>query len=190
VGRTCLVCRHPEREEIEQALAQLSPYRTIARQWPEVSKDSVGRHRGAHLPPALSKALAREEEHAASDLLAVVRRAMGRVERLAQRLEEHGHDDKARAQLVQSTLAIGRLAETIGRMRGDVEQPAVVVVQDDRPHILAFIQQVVADPQAFAAARKFQQITDGVLEVEAAVVEESVEKGGNGDGGSPSEGGE
>jgi len=30
MGRTCLVCRHPEREEIEQALAQLSPYRTIA----------------------------------------------------------------------------------------------------------------------------------------------------------------
>jgi len=189
VGRTCLVCRHPEREEIEQALAQLSPYRTIARQWPEVSKDSVGRHRGAHLPPALSKALAREEEHAASDLLAVVRRAMGRVERLAQRLEEHGHDDKARAQLVQSTLAIGRLAETIGRMRGDVEQPAVVVVQDDRPMILAFVQQVVRDPKAFEAARQLQRITDGALEVEAEVVDERASSKGT-NGGSPSEGGE
>jgi len=113
---------------------------------------------------------------------------MGRVERLAQRLEEHGHDDKARAQLVQSTLAIGRLAETIGRMRGDVEQPAVVV-QSDRPMILAFVQQVVRDPKAFEAARRLQQITDGALEVEAEVVDERANgKGTN--GGLPSEGGE
>lgn len=47
--RACLVCQHPKRAELEEALVSGVPHTELARQF-GVSRWSVDRHRDAHLP--------------------------------------------------------------------------------------------------------------------------------------------
>jgi hypothetical protein len=47
--RSCMICRHPQRTAIEQALGDAIPLRIIADQW-SVSKSALIRHKQAHLP--------------------------------------------------------------------------------------------------------------------------------------------
>jgi hypothetical protein len=49
MSRTCTVCRHPDRNDIDAALRAGTPYRDIARRF-QLSKDAISRHRGNHLP--------------------------------------------------------------------------------------------------------------------------------------------
>ena len=119
--RTCTVCTHPDREEIDKALLDGGPYRVIAVRF-GASASAVYRHKREHLPRALVRAVeAREAEHganlldqlqdlqrralcildqaeAAGDLrtaLAAVREARGCVELLGkatgQLVEKHAH---------------------------------------------------------------------------------------------------
>ena len=53
--RTCTVCRHVQREQIEQDLLSGDSYRNIADRF-GTSKTALVRHRGAHLPRELVKA--------------------------------------------------------------------------------------------------------------------------------------
>ena len=53
--RTCTVCQHAKRNEIDAALIEHRPYRDIARRFGP-SKDALVRHHDNHLPAALVKA--------------------------------------------------------------------------------------------------------------------------------------
>ncbi len=53
--RTCTICRHPERQEIEIALLKGEAYRTIADRT-GTRKTSLLRHRREHLPAKLARA--------------------------------------------------------------------------------------------------------------------------------------
>ena len=56
--RTCTICSHPERIEIDKALAAAEEtLRTIADRWP-VSKTALMRHKAEHLPQRLEAAKA------------------------------------------------------------------------------------------------------------------------------------
>ena len=55
--RTCTVCRHAQRHEIEADLQAGSPYRDVARQY-SISKDAVSRHRASHVSLHTTPALA------------------------------------------------------------------------------------------------------------------------------------
>jgi hypothetical protein len=46
--RSCKICRHPKRDDIEADLRGGTPYRDIARRH-GVSKDAVSRHRANHI---------------------------------------------------------------------------------------------------------------------------------------------
>ena len=48
----CTICRHPKREEIEDALVRRVPMRRIARRY-GVSKSAVGRHIRSHVAEEL-----------------------------------------------------------------------------------------------------------------------------------------
>lgn len=56
MGRSCTICRHESKEEINKGLLAGQPYRTIAKHY-EASESSVFRHQQDHLPVALSKAI-------------------------------------------------------------------------------------------------------------------------------------
>ena len=71
MARTCTICRHAQRADIDKALVGHRPYRDIARQF-GTSKDALIRHHDNHLPAALVKAKdAAEVAHADSILTQV-----------------------------------------------------------------------------------------------------------------------
>jgi hypothetical protein len=55
VSRTCTICGHEQRHDIEVALVRRDSYRAIARRF-SVSKDALGRHAREHRPEALVRA--------------------------------------------------------------------------------------------------------------------------------------
>jgi hypothetical protein len=60
MARTCTVCRHESRVDIDKALLDGRPFRDIARQY-GLTKDSLLRHHDDHLAESLVKAKAAEE---------------------------------------------------------------------------------------------------------------------------------
>ncbi len=67
--RICTICRHPEREAINQALVAGEPLRNIAARF-GTSSSSVYRHQQEHLPVAMLKAAEAREVAHGGDLLA------------------------------------------------------------------------------------------------------------------------
>lgn len=68
MARTCTICRHAERENIDSALIARQPFRHIAEQH-KVSTSALVRHLDDHIPAALLKAKEAKEVAAADDLL-------------------------------------------------------------------------------------------------------------------------
>ena len=66
MARSCSVCSHPERAQIDGALIEGGSYRDIARQW-RVSKDAVARHK-PHIETAVAKAQEAREIRETSNL--------------------------------------------------------------------------------------------------------------------------
>jgi transposase len=66
--RTCSVCRHERRKEINFQLVAGTPYRDIAERF-GVTKSSLSRHAAEHLPKALERQKRRQEEGEAQSLL-------------------------------------------------------------------------------------------------------------------------
>ncbi len=69
--RTCTVCAHESRSEIDGVLVTGGPLRTIADRW-SVSKTALIRHKEDHLPAALVRARGAEEVARADVLLSQV----------------------------------------------------------------------------------------------------------------------
>ena len=64
----CTVCRHPQRNEIDHALIGGASERSTAKRF-DVSSGSIHRHKTAHLPISLTRALERRVEKEEDDLL-------------------------------------------------------------------------------------------------------------------------
>ena len=54
--RPCSICSHPERESIDQALAEKEPYRIVAKRF-ETSKAALQRHKQGHTPAPANASL-------------------------------------------------------------------------------------------------------------------------------------
>jgi hypothetical protein len=65
--RTCTICRHEKRDEVDEALVAGEPYRSIALRF-DTSHMAVKRHK-EHLPGKLVKAAERREERRGDSLL-------------------------------------------------------------------------------------------------------------------------
>jgi ATP-dependent exoDNAse (exonuclease V) beta subunit len=76
--RTCTVCAHPKRDEIEGQLVSQVGYRDIARQF-SVSKDALARHMADHLPEALLRAQEAQGEAEAINVLRELSRCAARL---------------------------------------------------------------------------------------------------------------
>jgi hypothetical protein len=69
--RTCTICAHKTRPDIDRALVERRPFRDIAAQY-KVSTSALVRHSDDHLPSSLLKAQAAREAANADALLAQV----------------------------------------------------------------------------------------------------------------------
>jgi hypothetical protein len=79
--RTCTVCKHPQRDDLDRALLAGESFRHIAARF-DTSTGALQRHKADHLPKKLMKAHEAQEILHADTLLADVRNAEGRSDRL------------------------------------------------------------------------------------------------------------
>ncbi len=70
--RTCTICTHAQRAEIEAALVAGTPYRDIARRY-GMSKDAVMRHASDHVAKQIAQAQEAREEAQALDVVRQLR---------------------------------------------------------------------------------------------------------------------
>ena len=89
MARTCTVCIHPAREEIDKALLDGGPYRRIAGRF-GASPSAVYRHKKDHLPKALIKAAEVREVQHGDDLLDQLRGLQERAVRILGQAEAAG----------------------------------------------------------------------------------------------------
>ncbi len=119
--RTCTVCEHPKRAEVDKALAGGASNRSVASLY-DVSEASVRRHKGNHLPARLVLAEKAAEVAEADDLLEQVRGLQARALSILDRAEESG----------ELRTALGAIREA----RGNLELLAKLLGElDDRPQI-------------------------------------------------------
>ncbi len=123
--RTCTVCTHPERHEIESALVNRSAsYRVIASQY-SITQAAVGRHvSGGHIAERLAKAREAEDAAKADELLMDVRRVQARTLIMLR--------DAERARDLRTALAAVREARNnialLAEMRGQLDRRPVMNV--------------------------------------------------------------
>jgi hypothetical protein len=147
VARTCSVCAHEKREEIDQALVTRTPYRNISKQF-SVSAAALSRHLNDHLPARLAKAQEAEEVAHADDLLAQVRDLQGRALAILDKAEESG-------ELITALRAIrearGNL-ELLGKLAGELQDGTTVNIHMN-PEWLELRALIVAAVEPYPEAR-------------------------------------
>jgi hypothetical protein len=89
MGRTCTICSHDERHQINVALVQREPYRHIASRH-NISTGALQRHSREHLPALLVKACEAIERDDAEDLAGEVIKVKEDVHRLKEKAEDEG----------------------------------------------------------------------------------------------------
>lgn len=120
--RSCTVCIHPQRANIEEALVGGGPLRDIARHW-SVSKDALSRHRAGHLPAALAQAKAAQEAARSDGLLAELDALRMDAKRIQQRAERLDNLTAALAAVREQS----RIIELLLRVAGELAESATTV---------------------------------------------------------------
>lgn len=122
--RTCTVCSHELRPEIERALVSGEPTRKIASRYESLSQAAVSRHSREHLPSSLARSQDAREVAEADDLLAQVR---GLQERTLAILETAEDTRQHRTALSAIKEARSNL-ELLGKLAGELDDSPTVNV--------------------------------------------------------------
>jgi hypothetical protein len=72
MARTCTICVHPQRSEIEAAIVAGTPYRAITKQFGS-SPAAITRHASEHISQAIKQSQAAKEEAQALDVVKQLR---------------------------------------------------------------------------------------------------------------------
>ena len=134
--RSCTVCTHKARAEIDRALVAGETFRNIAERF-GTSVAALHRHKADHLPVKLAKAQEAEEVAQADDLLEQVRDLQGRALAILDKAEEAG---ELRTELSAIREARGNL-ELLAKLLGELDdRPQVnVIVSAERLELRAII---------------------------------------------------
>ena len=157
--RTCTVCAHEDRAELEGTLIAGVSLRTIADRF-AVSKTALIRHKDAHLPPSLLKAKEAREEARADDLLSEVRGLQARTLAVLEAAEASGEHRTALAAIAEAR----RNLELLGKLAGELDQRPVVNVLVAAEWIVirtVLLEALSPYPQASAA------VAERLVELEA-----------------------
>jgi len=158
--RTCTICRHLQRAEIDRALIEHRPYRAIARQF-SASKDALIRHHDNHLPAALVKAKAAMEVADANKILEQVQDLRNRALTILNTAEGAG-DLRAALGAIRETRGC---LELLGKLAGELQ---------DAPTINLFISAEWLSVQAVILSA-LEPYADAKLAIASALED----KGGN-----------
>ena len=127
MGRSCTVCVHPAREEIDKTLVEGEANRRIASQY-SLSEASVRRHKGDHLPAALVKGKDAGEVVHGDSLLDQVQSLQGKALAILAQAEATGDLRVAVSAIREARGNLELLAKILGLMnvRHEVEIKPVV----------------------------------------------------------------
>lgn len=151
--RTCTVCHHGERHEIERALIGGEPLRSIARRF-DTTASALSRHRkGGHLPVSVVAVHQEQEAERADDLKGELLRLKDRLDRMLDAVEREGQAHL----FFRGTAEVRALVELLMKVTGQLdERPVVNLFQHpEMVQVVAVIQDEVPDPdqRARLAAR-------------------------------------
>src|SRR6266403_2811067 len=129
--RTCTVCRHPEREAINAALIAQEPFRRLASRT-GTTTGSLRRHKAAHLPLTLSRAVREVEVVQAMSLLEQMQMLQAKTMTILAKAEAAGdfhiallaiREGRANAELLERCLEKEREEGSVGsRLRCAAER--------------------------------------------------------------------
>ncbi len=145
--RSCSICLHPEREEINAALLSETPLRAMARRY-ATSKDALARHR-EHLPVHLVKASEAAEVAEADSLLEQVKHLQSRAVAILDKAEASGD---LRTALSAIREARGNL-ELLAKLLGELQQEGTVNVLVAAPEWLALRSLILEAIAPYPEAR-------------------------------------
>ncbi|MGO9666406.1 MAG: hypothetical protein ACLP66_24285 [Polyangia bacterium] len=143
--RTCTICKHSNRHEIDQALVSGCSFRDVARQY-ETSPSAVHRHR-SHILPAVAEAKQATDDAHADSLRDQLHGLVATAHRIGQAAEAK-HDLKTALAAVRE---LTRLVELTARMRGELPaQPVSVTVAPPKEMTLEEAAEILKSAPALA----------------------------------------
>jgi uncharacterized protein YllA (UPF0747 family) len=122
VPRTCTICTHEQRPEIDAALLNETPLRDMARRY-ATSKDALARHRD-HLPKQLVKAQEQEDVSQAIDVVKQLKAINGAT--LA--ILKEARADKNGELALKAVDRIQRQLELQAKLLGELQQEGTINV--------------------------------------------------------------
>ena len=143
--RKCLVCIHPDREEIDRTLIDGHSFRKISRHF-QIDKSSLFRHKRNHISKSLMKAEEVKEVTRSKNLWDQIESLRSNAERIAKKAEDKG-DYRAALLAVRE---LTRIVELLAKLQGDLKEQSVnVVVNAQWLELRATILSALEDyPQA------------------------------------------
>jgi len=115
VPRSCTLCEHPKREEIDRALVGETSNLSVSSVF-GVSESAVRRHKANHLPATLAKAHGAGEAARGDDLLADVRDLQGRTLTILEGAEEAKEHRTALSAIREARSNLELLARLLGEL--------------------------------------------------------------------------
>ena len=149
MARTCTVCSHDKRKQIDKLIIQGISNRRIATQIGGIGDSAVQRHR-AHVAQALIAGFERQGEKADDELVSMVKTLMGNAQAVydkAARFLDKPDDEITVQELRAVGQAIGdqrELIETLGRLLGRIGAGDTVVNNYTLVQIAPVLYRVLA----------------------------------------------
>ena len=166
--RTCTICRHGERPEIEALLVEgRVPLREMARTFSS-SPSALARHKAHHLPGVLVDAVRNDETARGKSLLAYVRDLQMRATTLLDGAEKSGDPRTALAAMRELRGILGLFGQVASREQDMLE---ISVVERYVEKIFDILHEFVPDDRFAAAVTKLKDF----LEAEASGLDPNLE---------------
>ena len=121
--RTCSICSHERRSEIDQALIGGEAYRSIAKQY-DASEAAMFRHKRGHLTEAMVRSKAAKEEVQSDKLFDKLKQLHQATLTILKNAEEGGDPRLA----LQAVGRAGKLLELEARLLGELDESTKVAV--------------------------------------------------------------
>lgn len=140
--RSCKICQHPNRDEIDRDLIQGTAFPNIAAKYRETSEsgdsnrdsnrdsisvDSLGRHKANHLPLQLVQAHTAEQVTNADDLLSQIAKLDTDAASIFTLAKRKGDMRAALAAIRERS----RVVELLARIKGEIDERAQVLINNN-----------------------------------------------------------
>lgn len=149
--RSCTVCEHPERAEIDRALVGGASNRSLASLY-DLSEAAMRRHKANHLPAKLVMAHEAQEVAEADDLLADVRSLQARTLSILEAAEASRQLSTALRAIKEARSNVELLAKLLGELQENQialaqQNVTIRVVYDEGPKELQQRRRILEEEE-------------------------------------------